>query len=307
MQVRLRVLSSCFASKKLRSWFGGGAGGPPTQTLPAPPTTDIVAATQTDIGRVRPVNEDVVVYSRPASFREFQKRGAVALVADGMGGARGGNIASEIASTVIPEFYHSNRDEPGTALRKALLAANREIYRKSRKDRSLTGMGATCVVLAVTPSFAWAAWVGDSRLYLVRDNQIFQMTEDHSLVNEMVHRGLLTAEQAASHEDRNVVTRALGSHPKVDPSVWDRPYPVRIGDRFLLCSDGVHDPLNSAEILEIVRDGAVENAAARLLAAANERGGHDNASVVLLELVDRAPIRAIRATRESQPWSETAP
>ena len=307
MQVRLRLLSSCFGSKKLRSWFGGSAGGPPTQTLPAPPTTDIVAATQTDIGRVRPVNEDVVVYSRPASFREFQKRGAVALVADGMGGARGGNIASEIASTVIPEFYHLNRDEPGTALRKALLAANRQIYRKSRKDRSLTGMGATCVVLAVSPSFAWAAWVGDSRLYLVRDNQIFQMTEDHSLVNEMVHRGLLTAEQAASHEDRNVVTRALGSHPKVDPSVWDRPYPVRIGDRFLLCSDGVHDPLNSAEILEIVRDGAVENAAARLLAAANERGGHDNASVVLLELVDRAPIRAIRATRESQPWSEIAP
>jgi serine/threonine protein phosphatase PrpC len=307
VQVRLRLLATCFGSKTLRSWFGGSAGGSATQILSAPPTADIVAATQTDVGRVRQVNEDVVVFSRPASFREFQRRGAVALVADGMGGARGGNIASEIASTVIPEFYHLNRDEPGTALRKALLAANREIYRKSRKDRSLTGMGATCVVLAVSPSFAWAAWVGDSRLYLVRDNQIFQMTEDHSLVNEMVHRGLLTAEQAASHEDRNVVTRALGSHPKVDPSVWNRPYPVRIGDRYLLCSDGVHDPLSSAEILEIVREGAVENAAARLLAAANERGGHDNASAVLLELVDRAAIRAIRATRESRPWSEIAP
>jgi len=304
VQVRLRLLSASFGSKKLRSWFGGAASGPPTQILPAPPTADIVAATQTDVGRVRQVNEDVAVFSRPASFREFQKRGAVALVADGMGGAQGGSIASEIASTVIPEFFHLSRDEPATALRKALLAANREIYRRSRKDRSLTGMGATCVVLAVSPSFAWAAWVGDSRLYLVRDNQIFQMTEDHSLVNEMVRRGLLTVEEAASHEDRNVVTRALGSHPKVDPSVWEKPYPVRVGDRFLLCSDGVHDPLSGAEILELVRDGAVENAAARLLAAANDRGGHDNASAVLLELVDRA---AIRATRESQPRSEIAP
>ena len=205
--------------------------------------------------------------------------------------------------TEVPEVYLASKYPPPKALRLALESANRRIHRLSLREEELAGMGSTCVALALKPPFAWAAWAGDSRLYLIRGGQIFQMTEDHSLVNEMVRRGMLTREEARNHEDRNFITRALGSHPKVEVEVWAEPYPVRAGDRFLLCSDGLHDLIASDQILEIAGEGSADAAGSRLIREANARGGFDNISAVVVDLVEpEAETKAAeRPTRAFQP------
>ena len=145
------------------------------------------------------------------------------------------------------------------------------------------------------------AYVGDSRLYLIRRGQIYRMSEDHSMVFEMVHQGLLTPEQARNHQDRNVLSRVLGSRPQVEVSCWDEPFPIKPGDRFLLCSDGLHDLVTDERMLELGMQGDIGEATARLVQAANENGGYDNIAVVLLEAVDSAAVRSAPGpTREFQ-------
>jgi len=276
----------------LESWFGKSAPDlQSTAQLEVPATRmELCASAKSSAGKVRAVNEDAVAYLHLVDPKLFERSGALAVVVDGMGGEKGGAVASGIAVREIPRFYQSSKDGPGAALRKALEAANKEIYRSARSQPDLQGMGATCAALVVNPPMAWAAWVGDSRVYLLRNRQIFQMTEDHSLVHEMVREGTLTLEEAANHEDRNVVTRALGRHASVEVAVWDEPFPVRVGDRFLLCSDGLHDLLRSSELLELAADDNIDTAAAGLIGAANQRGGYDNISVILLQLVARCEL-----------------
>jgi PPM family protein phosphatase len=290
-----------YGLKHIRSWLRGTRKETATFLSAPPPTSDIRASARSIVGKVRANNEDSVVFHKPANPQEFQARGAIALVADGMGGARGGEIASQIIARLVPKGYFASRKDPPIALKNALESAGREIYRRGQREEGLEGMGATCIVLALKASGAWAAWVGDSRLYLVRDGQIFQMTEDHSMVNEMVRRGLLTREEAFSHKDRNVVTRALGSHAHVEIEVWEQPFPVRVGDRFLLCSDGLHDLMTNDEILKIAAADEVHVASGHLIEEANMRGGYDNISAVLLELVVPGSTRSAPSTREFLP------
>ncbi|MGH9592242.1 MAG: PP2C family protein-serine/threonine phosphatase [Bryobacteraceae bacterium] len=233
---------------------------------------------------MRPVNEDSVLSVRPQDPGQLGRLGVLVLVADGMGGAQGGEVASRIASETISRDYYNSTSDPAKALKKSVENAGKEIYRHAGKNRNLAGMGTTCVALVLRPPFAWAAWVGDSRLYLIRHKQIFQMTEDHSIVREMVRRGMLTTEEAGQHEGRNLVTRALGCHRKVEVAAWDQPFPVRHADRFLLCSDGLHDVVPDARILELADDGEVELATARLIEEAMRRGAQDNISAVLVEV-----------------------
>lgn len=278
------------------------------RTLPAAGTArtlDIVGWAQSDPGRVRERNEDAVFFGRPGNDRSFARSGALALVADGMGGANGGSIASDIVSKEVPAVYLSGRNDAPKELRRALESANKRIHRLSLREEGLHGMGSTCVALAIKPPLVWAAWVGDSRLYLMRGGQIFQMTEDHSVVNEMVRRGMMTREEARNHEDRNFITRALGTRPNVQVEVWQEPYPVRAGDRFLLCSDGLHDLLQSNDILDIAGNGTIDAAGSRLIREANARGGYDNISAVLVDLVEpeSRSDAAVRPTRSFEPES----
>jgi serine/threonine protein phosphatase PrpC len=205
-----------------------------------------------------------------------------------MGGANGGECASNIATDLIPQIYAEGGIDPPTALAHALEAANQSIYKKSRSDEELSGMGTTCVAVALTPKQVWVAWVGDSRVYLIRDGKLFQMTEDHSLVAGMVREGLITSEEASCHQDRHVLTKALGTHPNVEVAVWQESMPVRLGDRFLLCSDGLHDLLTEQDLLDLSGHGSVANAALELVQKAHELGGPDNISAVLLEVGIRA-------------------
>jgi protein phosphatase len=145
-------------------------------------------------------------------------------------------------------------------------------------------MGTTCTALVLQNGTAISAHVGDSRLYLVRDGSIYLMTEDHSAVMEMVKAGLITLEQARYHPEKNVILRAIGSHSKVEVTTWDEPFPVRAGDRFLLCSDGLYDLVSDEEIKRIVMLSAPQTACENLIALAKERGGHDNITVGIVGL-----------------------
>src|SRR5262249_10910821 len=179
-------------------------------------------------------------------------KGRLVVVADGMGGHSAGEVASRMAVDVISRVYYDWPGDPVSALKTSFIEANREIHQSSKEIQARSGMGTTCTALVLRNGSAITAHVGDSRLYLIRDGQIYLMTEDHSAVMEMVKRGLLTREEARHHPDKNVILRALGSHAEVEISIWEEPFPIREGDRFLLCSDGLYDLVEDKEIMDAV-------------------------------------------------------
>jgi protein phosphatase len=190
---------------------------------------------------------------------------------------------------------------PGQALRHAVEEANRRIHEAAAADESQHGMGTTCTALALCGGRAYAAHVGDSRLYMLRDKQLYQLSEDHSAVNEMVKLGIITKEQARTHEDKNVILRALGTGPEVEVETWEQPIRVRVGDQFLISSDGLDDMVADEEIRRLMLSAAdVHDACARLVAAARAGGGHDNITVGVIHIrpAGRAGRQEVRATRE---------
>jgi serine/threonine protein phosphatase PrpC len=275
---------------------GGDKGGAP-DTGSRPGLTlryDVVVSVQTDVGCYREINEDCGRYIDPSDESLLETRGRLTVVADGMGGHSAGEVASKMAVDVITSSYYEGADDAGPALRRSFQQANSAIHEASANDQKLTGMGTTCTALVLRNGSALAAHVGDSRLYLVRGDQIYLMTEDHSAVMEMVRQGLLTLEQARHHPDKNVILRALGSHPEVEVTLWETPFPLRAGDRFLLCSDGLYDLVEDAEIKSAVMSEAPHLACERLIALAKERGGYDNITIAIVSIVaaagDQAPI-----------------
>ncbi|HXG66185.1 MAG TPA: Stp1/IreP family PP2C-type Ser/Thr phosphatase [Blastocatellia bacterium] len=271
-----------------------------------PPQTaayQVVASLLSDVGCVRELNEDSGVFHQPDDPQTLADKGMLFLVCDGMGGHSGGEVASGLAVKVIGQAYYESDGGPIEALEKAFRKANKAIFDVARKNGGLQGMGTTGTALVLHNGRAIAAHVGDSRLYLVRDGQIYLMTQDHSAVMEMVKQGILSLDEARHHPDKNVILRALGSHEEVEVSVWDEPFPVREGDRFLLCSDGLYDLVQDEEIRQIVRASAPEVACANLVSLAKQRGGHDNVTVIVICLkpaVGEAD-REIPETREVGP------
>jgi protein phosphatase len=292
---------------RFRNWFGADASPghapsiPPMRTRGKAGAIEIHVSVATNPGLVRTENQDAAIFERPSDNRALVTHGVIALVADGMGGYKGGEVASAIACRNIPRVYFASNGPAPAALRASLQAVNGEIYQTAQARPELRGMGTTAVAFAITSSHGWLAYVGDSRLYLIRRGQIYRMSEDHSMVFEMVHKGLLTPEEARNHADRNVLSRALGSRPQVEVSCWDEPFPIQAGDRFLLCSDGLHDLVSDEKMLALARSGELDIATERLVRTANENGGYDNISVILLEAVDARTSRARPGpTREYQ-------
>jgi protein phosphatase len=270
--------------------------------VPPPAAFEIDASVQTDKGCVREINEDSGRMVRPADPRLLSEKGTLVVVADGMGGHSAGEVASQIAADVVTRVYYETRAEPGAALKLAVEEANRQINEAAAVDSAKHGMGTTCTALALCGGHAYAAHVGDSRLYMLRAGQLYQLSEDHSAVNEMVKLGLITKEQARTHEDKNVILRALGTTPEVEVSVLE-PFPVREGDRYLLCSDGLHDLVLEDEIASVLSGSEDTHAAGeRLIAMAKERGGHDNITVGIIAIMPEGTAAAeagnMRATRE---------
>jgi protein phosphatase len=228
----------------------------------------------TDKGRRRLRNEDAYVCSPP-----------LFAVADGMGGAQAGELASRLAATSLEEFTQTHGEQTAADL---VQEANARIYQRSREDPAAAGMGSTITVALVDGSAGAVslAHVGDSRAYLLRAGTLEQLTADHSLVAELVRSGRLTEEEAENHPQRSVITRVLGTDPDVDVDTLT--VVAEPGDLFLLCSDGLTAMLRDEDILHVLEsaDGDPDEAARALVDAANRAGGDDNITVVAFEIVD---------------------
>ncbi len=264
----------------------------------------ITASFRSDLGRHREINEDCWLLEHPREESLLQQKGILALVADGMGGHAAGEVASKLAASVIRKQYYDSAAPPSQALEEALHSANRALYQMANKQAHLHGMGTTCTALVLWNDVALSAQVGDSRLYLVRNDAIYLMSEDHSAVMEMVRRGKLSLADARQHEDKNIILRALGPQPTVQVSTWKMPFPVRDGDQFVLCSDGLYDLVRDDEIQQTVSSLTPSEACEQLIALANERGGHDNITVGIIQLeskptAEEQGARGLRRTRES--------
>ncbi|MFN7924932.1 MAG: Stp1/IreP family PP2C-type Ser/Thr phosphatase [Bryobacteraceae bacterium] len=244
----------------------------------------VSASFLSDRGPTRANNEDsatVIVPDRDA----LAQKGILAVVADGMGGHEGGEIASNLAVDYIARSYYASSESPQEALVTAFQGANRAIFDRARKEPKLAGMGTTCTAVAVISGVAWAAHVGDSRVYLVRGGETYRMTEDHSATMQLVNKGVITLAEAAHHEDRNVITRAMGTHDKLEVSCWKDPFPLQPDDRFVLCSDGLYETISDREIAEVAaRARQPERACADLIALATRRECSDNVTVAVLHV-----------------------
>jgi protein phosphatase len=233
-------------------------------------------ASLSDRGRVRMNNEDAQGQFVPESGAEMEERGVVFVVADGMGGHRGGEIASRIAVRTILAFYTADANgDRSQALARAFHEANQTIIQEATADSTLFGMGTTCTALALHHGRAYIAHVGDSRCYLLRRGKILQITSDHSVVGEMVRSGILSDEDARTHPRRNVITRSLGAQPDV---AAETPESIELqrGDVFLLCSDGLTAYLSDVDLSVVLATHAPEPACKKLVSMANEQGGRDN-------------------------------
>jgi PPM family protein phosphatase len=251
-----------------------------TRVVPSRPLV-VRAVLRTDVGRVRSENQDFGTFTNAADERGKLPGGRLMIVADGMGGHRGGATASRIAGETVKTLYlGSGSDDIATALRHALTQANTKIFNEAQTNADLRGMGTTTSALVVRGNQAWFAHVGDSRIYFVRGDDIRQLTEDHSLVASMVREGLLTQKEAEHHPRRNVLQRSMGVSESVDIDVVG-PFEVQELDTFVLCSDGLHGLVTPNEIKDIVLAKDIGDAADTLVDRSLERGAPDNVTVIV--------------------------
>jgi serine/threonine protein phosphatase PrpC len=243
---------------------------------------------KTDTGRQRRENEDCALARAP-----------VFVVADGMGGAQAGEVASRIAVDAFAQGLPDS-GSPEERLASRVQEANQKIWEQSRTRHEHAGMGTTLTAAFLEDSELAIAHVGDSRAYLFRDGSIRRLTQDHSLVDELVRRGKLTEEQAAEHPQRSIITRALGAEPTVEVDTWT--YPVRAGDVILLCSDGLTSMVPEERLQEILAETSdLKLAAQKLIDEANAAGGRDNITVVLSRIEDATAVAADGQVTELRP------
>ena len=255
------------------------------------PVPGFAVVSRTDVGRVRKSNQDAVIIGEGAAG-----------VADGMGGHNGGEIASgETRDGILREIRGKKPDRK--ILREIVEKINLEIWDRQEKDAALTGMGTTLTLLWPSEEEILIAQVGDSRAYLIRDGKMRQVTEDHSLVGDMVRRGVLTEEQAACHPMRNYITRAVGTEDTIETDLFT--VERKAGDRWLLCSDGLYSQIARGKLEELALKEDAEEAADALLQAALEGGGKDNITLILLT-DETGPVKPEEEKPEScEPADET--
>lgn len=229
-----------------------------------------------DIGNIRKVNEDYVGFHEDSNKKLY-------VIADGMGGHNAGEIASKIAveNTIEFVFSASANEQIDILLKQAIEASNNKIYEVSKTDLALKGMGTTITACLVTGNKMIVANVGDSRCYILEKENFHQITNDHSLVQELVDNGSITEEEAAIHPNKNVITRALGTASKVDIDIFSTD--LCNVSKVMLCTDGLTNSLSKEEIYETIVNNDSESSCNRLIELSKERGGRDNISVIIFE------------------------
>jgi PPM family protein phosphatase len=261
----------------------------------------VEVAHRTDTGRQRNANEDA-----------FYARAPVFAVADGMGGAQAGEVASRVAADAF-ESAGEHDDAPERYLSRVVTEANERIHELAQSDASRSGMGTTLTAALIRDNEVSLAHVGDSRAYVLREGELKRLTSDHSLVEELRRQGRLTEAQAEEHPQRSIITRALGPEPDVEVDTMT--VPARPGDVFILCSDGLTTMVPEARIARILeRSKSLESAVSRLVREANEGGGRDNITVVAFRLADaeaaaakEQPTLIAPPTQEAEPSAARPP
>ena len=253
---------------------------------------DVELGQHSHVGMARTENQDFFGYWESDDDREFDLRGRLAVVCDGMGGHSGGEIASRMAVQAIIDNYKAcEADNISEALRYAIETANRTVYGEGVRLKELAGMGTTVTALVQRREMVYFGQVGDSRAYLIRGGQMKQMTKDHSLVQQLVDEGLLEESEMENHPDKNVILRSLGVKPEVEVDVSH--IPIALGDAFLICSDGLSGLVSNKEILQVYLEGersgkSLRSICEELIDRANAAGGHDNSTVQLLKINETA-------------------
>ena len=267
------------------------------------PNLSVTASVQTDTGCVREANEDNGRHITPFVPETQNYRGTLTIVADGMGGHSSGEVASEMAVELVSRFYYEDESNASSdALKYAIEQASSQIYETSITDKKYYGMGTTIVALVLLNDTAIAAHVGDSRLYRLRSGEIECLTTDHSQVMEMVKQGIISMAEAHNHDDKNVILRAVGTQRTVEVEV-SKPFYVEAGDEFLLCSDGLCDMVEDAEMREVWLGAGndIHAASEQLIDLAKRHGGHDNITVGIVRVAAANEVetsRKVRVTRE---------
>ncbi len=252
----------------------------------------IAAYGLTDVGRKRTKNEDSFLINEKLSLY---------VVADGMGGHSGGEFASRMSISTIEEVIKGLEDDPeatvisgvnsedadfGERLRYAVEMASSRIYDRSLYDSALKGMGTTTVAALFDKGQVYVANVGDSRAYLLHANKLSQVTLDHSIVSEQIQAGVISREEAKKHKLKNIITRSVGYQETVDIDIKN--FDVHMGDKILLCSDGLSNMIDEIELEQILVNMPIREACKKLIERANENGGDDNISVIITEVLDPA-------------------
>lgn len=248
-----------------------------------------------DVGCSRSNNQDNI-----GLIRFTDQRNILAIVADGMGGHQGGEVASQMAVETVQQHFAKHVAASGcsAALMEGIQAANKAVYQAAQQSKNLLGMGTTLVALAIRAGYAHYAHIGDSRLYLLRNGECVPLTEDHTLVVAMLNAGLLSPEAAINHPDNHIITRAIGTNNALKTDRSPTPLRLKIGDQFLLCSDGLSDVVNVAEINQIITSHSAQIACKQLVDLANSRGGFDNISVIVIHIMaDAMANNALAITR----------
>lgn len=254
------------------------------------------AAQRSDIGRKRQVNEDSMVSLIPEDPQVMAKKGALFIVADGLGGHTAGDVASEMAVNTVKDAYYSDEnDEVSASLLQAMQRANSAIYQMNQsknpppeKDKM---MGTTCVAAVLLGGTVYVANVGDSRAYIVRGDQVIQISQDHSMVAEQVRAGLLTPQQAREHPESNLIYRCLGEKADVEVDLFSEV--VQEDDLLVLCTDGLSKLVSDEELQEIVQQFGPQESVYHLVERANEHGGPDNITAIVVRV-------SLEASKESQ-------
>jgi PPM family protein phosphatase len=269
------------------------------EPTPDVPRLALTLALHTDTGPVRERNEDCIAALTEPDEMHGGERTALVVLADGMGGHQAGQLASRLAVDAALQSYGRCGGAARERLQLALAAANTAVHERAQLDARWQGMGTTLLLFAPQGQSACFAWVGDSRLYRGRDGRIEQLTRDDTVVQGLLDRGLIDAAEAARHPEHSVLTQAVGTHAQIPAPHVEGPIDLRAGDRFLLCSDGVHDVVDEAA-LAVALGSASPHAAVRAIHALALAGGaDDNLSIGVIHL--REPTTAIartaRATR----------
>jgi serine/threonine protein phosphatase PrpC len=252
-------------------------------------------------GQCRPNNEDWLGTFQPDDATRLARKGCLFLVADGLGGHQGGELASRQAvDQVIRGYVEDPAADVTASLRRAIEAANASLYARSAPAGGRLRSGTTLVAAVVRGAELWTANVGDSRAYLLRSGKLSQLTRDHALFSAEGHQVPLAGERLGQH----LITRALGTRPSVEVDL-SPPQKLHAGDRILLCSDGLTTPLCDEEIRKIMAAQPPQETAEALVQAANERGGPDNVSVIVIQVVGQAPAQAPGQVLRFETWRET--